>query len=361
MLTLELLPSPAVCILIALPLLCCCLPIRWALRQEWPTLRQSLYFPVVGQVRFEHRRQRARLLRRIGGIETTVVTADNRKVHCVWAPSDDDAANGPVVLLLHANAMVLDDMVDWALYYMQFNVSVMMVTFWGYPDPTEDFEMPPDGSPDSSPQASYCPSESTIYLDAEAALAYVQQVHRVPNDRILAHGLSLGGAAASALGVHHQGLKVTVDQTFASIYDVSVHVGRSLYDQLIMPRVPRWARKLAVVASPCVLRVAASLIVRMLFKIGDDPNCCTQDRLDNVSKAKAIRGDYFVFYSEHDEMMPTSFARRLVAARYGSGGVQDLARTRILCVPGGHCAFFADVPELAEQYRKYLHQIGFLS
>ena len=131
MLTAELLPSPALVILLGLPFLCIFLPIRWALRQEWPGLRQSLYFPVVGQVRFEHRRQRSRLLRRIGGIETTVVTSDNRKVHCVWAPAEDAAAVGPVVLLLHANAMVLDDMVDWALYYQELRVSVMMVTFWG--------------------------------------------------------------------------------------------------------------------------------------------------------------------------------------------------------------------------------------
>ena len=50
----------------------------------------------------------------------------------------------------------------------------------------------------------------------------------------------------------------------------------------------------------------------------------------------------------------------LSCGRYGPAGVQDLARTRILRIPGGHCAFFADVPELATQYHKYLVQIGFL-
>ena len=40
------------------------------------------------------------------------------------------------------------------------------------------------------------------------------------------HGLSMGGAAASALGVHNPGLKVTVDQTFASIHEVSANVGK---------------------------------------------------------------------------------------------------------------------------------------
>ena len=47
--------------------------------------------------------------------------------------------------------------------------------------------------------------------------------------------------------------------------------------------------------------------------------------------------------------------------RYSSAGAQDLVRTRIIRIPGGHCAFFAEVPEIATQYRKYLVQIGFLS
>ena len=42
---------------------------------------------------------------------------------------------GPAALLLHANAMVLDDMSDWAQYYLSLGVSVLIVTFWGYPDP----------------------------------------------------------------------------------------------------------------------------------------------------------------------------------------------------------------------------------
>ena len=140
----DLLPSPLVVILLSLPLLCLGLPIRWVLRQEWPQLRQSLYFPVVGQVRWEHRRQRARLLRRIGGVETTVITADKRKVHCVWAHAEGAAPGGPAVLLLHANAMVLDDMVDWAWYYLNLHVSVMLVTFWGCAGPhtTSSCSMP---------------------------------------------------------------------------------------------------------------------------------------------------------------------------------------------------------------------------
>ena len=43
--------------------------------------------------------------------------------------------------------------------------------------------------------------------------------------------------------------------------------------------------------------------------------CCPPDGLDNVSKASAISGEFFVFLAEHDEMMPADFGRRLVRAR----------------------------------------------
>ena len=107
----------------------------------------------------------------------------------------------------------------------------------------------------------------------------------------------------------------------------------------------RWALRTLIVLKPCLLRLTASLLVRMLFKTGVHDGCAKQDRLDNVRKAKAIRGDYFVFFSgespargrrthsrclaptrpsdhpagvcgsEHDEMMPSYFSQSLIEAR----------------------------------------------
>ena len=229
--------------------LCCCLPLRYLLSHEWPRLRQMLYFPLSGQMRWEHRTQRTRLLRRLNGVEVTLATSDDRAVHAVWVPSPSRdagaptaasgptsaptmtggsgggngasgnsqgrAAAGPAVLLLHANAMVLDDMSDWAQYYLSLGVSVLLVTFWGYPDPEEDYtQIGPDGQPLAA-DGRWCPTELTLYLDAEAALKFLTHTQRTPQERVLVHGLSMGGAAASSLAVHHPGLKVTVDQTFA--------------------------------------------------------------------------------------------------------------------------------------------------
>lgn len=385
--------------------LCVCLPLRWLLKQEWPQLRRMLYFPIAGQSRWEHRTQRTRLLRRLGGKELVLRTDDDRRVHCVWiehpgsrgaspdikstsAPgaaqssggADDPPIETPVVLLLHANAMVLDDMIDWAHYYLSLGCSVMLVTFWGYPDPEDeeggsDLRSPSptaaqsdsasllggDGSDDGL--ADRTPTEATMYLDAEAALRYVQQVRRAPVERTLAHGLSIGGACAASLGVRHPGLRVTLDQTFASLSEVSMHVGTGLYDQLVLTKSPRSLVKPLKCCKPLLLRMAVAILVRMLFKTrahNTKHALCAPDRMDNLSKAAQIKGDVFAIFSEHDEMMPPDIATRLLAARYGRSATPELMRSRVMCVPGGHCSFFGEFPDLAQHYHKYLVSSGFL-
>ena len=60
-------------------------------------------------------------------------------------------------------------------------------------------------------------------------------------------------------------------------------------------------------------------------------------------------------------MMHPEIARRIVLARYGRNASPELLRSRVLCVPGGHCCFFGDEPELAHKYATYLQTTGFLS
>ena len=60
-------------------------------------------------------------------------------------------------------------------------------------------------------------------------------------------------------------------------------------------------------------------------------------------------------------MQSPTIARRLVERRYGRSAPAELLQSRVLCVPGGHCAFFGEVPELAHKYTQYLHSCGFLA
>ena len=97
---------------------------------------------------------------------------------------------------------------------------------------------------------------------------------------------------------------MTLDQTFASITEVSIHVGVGLYDQLLLSHAPRSCQTTVRCLKPVLLRLAAWLLVRMLFKTGPGSSTvCAQDRLDNLGKAGAIKGDVFAIFAEHDEMM----------------------------------------------------------
>mmetsp|Transcript_40405 Transcript_40405/g.133775 ORF Transcript_40405/g.133775 Transcript_40405/m.133775 type:complete len:150 (+) Transcript_40405:796-1245(+) len=148
------------------------------------------------------------------------------------------------------------------------------------------------------------------------------------------------------------------------MHAVSAHVGKGLYEQVVLSKAPRWSRSFLRAIAPCAVWLAAWLVVALAFRPPSAaerhaPHCAVLDRLDNVGKAGRMRGDLFVFFAEHDEMMPHHFAERLLAARYGRSQ-PELLQARSLCVPGGHCSFFGDVPELRARYKAYLNQSGFL-
>jgi hypothetical protein len=173
------------------------------------------------------------------------------------------------------------------------------------------------------------------------------------------------------------------------------------YDQLLLARAHRRCHALVRAVRPVVLQLAAWILLRMLFKTAGATRRLAYDRMDNLAKAARIEGDVFAIYAAHDEMMDTSIARRctprpcaaallrreasapprrshasvppptpaparaplrprLLLARYGHAAPSDLIERRLLAVPGGHCCFFGDVPELAHKYTQYLHSCGFL-
>ena len=102
-------------------------------------------------------------------------------------------------------------MAEYAMWYNQQGMHALIVTLGGY----GASEAPPDG-----------PSEGSSYLDADAALYWLRQegCPGLALRRIVAHGLSLGGAQAAALAAHHKGLHVSLDQTFGSAEQVARHV-----------------------------------------------------------------------------------------------------------------------------------------
>jgi hypothetical protein len=102
-------------------------------------------------------------------------------------------------------------MAEYALWYTEQGLHALVVTLGGY----GHSEAPRHG-----------PSEGSSYLDADAALRWLraQGCPGLPRRRVVAHGLSLGGAWAAALAASHPGVHATLDQTFASAAAVARHV-----------------------------------------------------------------------------------------------------------------------------------------
>lgn len=121
-----------------------------------------------------------------------------------------------------------------------------------------------------------------------------------------------------------------------------------------------------VCVTPAVSRAVAFLLVRMCFKKGlggKAAGCAPTDMLDNVGKAKAIKGDIFVFYAAADEMMHPDAPLRIVSARYGLRGRTEAEaelRRRTAALDGGHMAFFGEHSAACSAYVRNLAEGGFL-
>ena len=87
------------------------------------------------------------------------------------------------------------------------------------------------------------------------------------------------------------------------------------------------------------------------------PNIVT-DGYDNEAKAAQLKGGYFVFWADRDQMMPPGYATRLLES-YLEGQRPDDAVVRIACVQGGrHGAWFFENGPAVGAYSAYLTHLG---
>ncbi len=77
------------------------------------------------------------------------------------------------------------------------------------------------------------PSEEGTYEAAEAGWKYLTEVKKIPPERIVIYGFSLGGGVASWLAARHQARALILDSTFTKVLDVAAHHAPELQRQLI--------------------------------------------------------------------------------------------------------------------------------
>ena len=141
--------------------------------------------------------------------DTWINTADGERLHGWYIPADD--ARG-TVLFFHGNAGNISHRMESILIFNRLGLNVLIVDYRGYG------------------QSSGKAGEQGTYRDAKAAWDYLVGQRRLPPERIVIFGRSLGGGVgawlASQPGVEPAG--VIIESSFSSGLDM----GKRLYPVL---------------------------------------------------------------------------------------------------------------------------------
>ena len=126
----------------------------------------------------------------------SIITADGVKISGWWVPAEQ--ARG-TVLFCHGNGGNISGCLDTLLIINRLNLNALIFDYRGY------------GNSEGSP------SEKGTYVDADAAWNYLVTERKVPPDRIIIWGRSLGGAIAAETAAKHRAGIVIVESTFTSL------------------------------------------------------------------------------------------------------------------------------------------------
>lgn len=155
------------------------------------------------------------------GGNTTLFTAAGSAVHTA-APLSG-AAPSFVLLYFHGNAGNVGHRLSLAQAFVaHLRCAVMMVDYRGF------------GLSDNAE-----PCQQGLELDAQACFDCLWQDHRVPRDRIVVMGTSLGGAVAIHLAAQEKYARriqaLIVENTFTSVSDMASALGRPILARLVSP------------------------------------------------------------------------------------------------------------------------------
>ncbi|MCH9626633.1 MAG: hypothetical protein S4CHLAM2_02590 [Chlamydiales bacterium] len=252
-------------------------------------------------------------------------TRDGIELEGLWQPisGTGNFQSAPTAILFHANGCTKEGMQVWGHYYRGKGFNVFLAEYRGYQQNTGVRAGPNQ--------------EMEAYLDAEAALKFVLD-QGVKREKVLAHGLSLGGAYAASLGYFYGIQHVVLEQTFTSFSAVAVNVVRS--------NAPRPRNRLLVLTSTCffgVIQGGAWFLAHTAYQSARLPACSTipdsrrlkTDRFSTLNKVRRMQGEIFVIHAANDNLMPGHFGLKLVRANYGDRGNSD---NRLTTIGGGHCS-----------------------
>jgi uncharacterized protein len=208
------------------------------------------------------------------------------RLHGWWIPSEKPDA--PVLLYFHHNAVNIGANVSQALQFHQLGYSVFLFDYRGFGQSGGEF-----------------PTESQVYEDAGAAWNYLTHDRRIPAERIVIYGHSVGGAIAIDLAARHpEAAALVVQNSFTSMRDMTKRFG--LY----------WV-----------------LPIELLL----------HQRFESLEKMKSVKMPVLIISGTEDFQIPVEMGKRLYEAAPGF-------KRSILVEGGGHDN------HLSKRYRRRVKQ-----
>jgi len=154
---------------------------------------------------------------------------DGEKLNAWFLHGDKDA---PVILYCHGNACNISHLLDYAGLLVEKNLQVFLFDYRGYGKST--------GSP----------SEKGIYMDAQAAYDYLINVEKIPSERIVLMGHSVGAAAAIDVAINNHVRSIIIESAFTSTKDMSKQIFPMNMISFLLPANYNNLEKMAEISAP---------------------------------------------------------------------------------------------------------------
>jgi len=184
--------------------------------------------------------------------DVSLTTSDNERLHGWYMPAANSRGG---LLFFHGNAGNISHRMDSIKIFHELDLDILIIDYRGYGQSTGKA------------------TEQGTYLDAQAAWDYLINSRKIPADRIIIFGRSLGGAVAAWLGVQHTPAAVIIESSFSS----GVDMAHRLY-----PFMP------------------TRLITRLQYPVAD--------------YAGRLNCPVLVVHSRHDEIIPFTMGQAIYAA-----------------------------------------------
>lgn len=207
--------------------------------------RQVLYYPAKSGMTTE-------MLGAWGIEEIFLTAADGIRLQAWWLSGEEGL---PVLIYYHGNAGNLENRLDKLAAFRNAGFSVLALSYRGY------------GKSEGSPH------EAGLYMDAWAALDYVQREKGVDLQRVMLYGESLGSGVAIQMATEYALGGVVLEAPYTSV----VRRGAEIY-----PWLP----------------------VKYLMK----------DQYNSIGKIAQVKAPLLIFHNETDHVIPIRHGRALFAA-----------------------------------------------